>query len=591
MGTWLKKFQPKTIKQKLFLIYIGILFVPILLVGYYLSVEIRANQIRTKTEEIEQDTIRTANELTGTLESIIRVSDWVYQDERLAELVRTTFENPYEVFEAYQNYQQFADYLKYYQEIQHIRLYVDNPSLMSSVGLYPVTDEVSESVWYQDAIEKRGHIVWRYIEDSVTGIRYLNLTRSLFQNGQLTGVLNIAVSNDKIEEILRNSGNTFFLTLDDELVFSHPHVENIQSEYEQYRLLLNNQEIDENIKGTTKNITFTIQQLTIPKSLYSDFKAVGTVPTSSIVAEANRVLIIAYLAIGFVFMITLLMLAAFIRTFNNRVIQLQDSMTKVAHGDFDIPKEISGEDEITEVYEQLYVTMKSLQLLLLERYQYEIDQKNWELDRKEAEFKLLSSQINPHFLYNTLEMIRMKALRNHDKEVADIVKILSKLMRKALERQREELPLSEDLAFIEMYLQIQKLRFGDRINYVIHQNTATDYFILPLLIQPVVENAFVHGLEKIAGCGNLEIEVNEIADFLEIIIRDNGVGIHPEKLKELQKVLKGDTESHRIGINNVQQRIKHFYGNEYGLTIDSMEGEGTIVQMRIPQRIITKGAS
>ena len=90
----LKWFRPKTIKHKLFLIYVGLLVVPVFLVGYYISTEIRAKQIQTKTEEIEQDTIRTATELTGTLEAIIRVSDWIYQDERLAEIVRADDSSP-----------------------------------------------------------------------------------------------------------------------------------------------------------------------------------------------------------------------------------------------------------------------------------------------------------------------------------------------------------------------------------------------------------------------------------------------------------------------------------------------------------------
>lgn len=580
----LKWLRPKTIKQKLFLIYVGLLVLPVFLVGYYISTEIRANQIQTKTEEIEQDTIRTATELTGTLEAIIRVSDWIYQDERLAEIIRTDYASPYAFFEAYQSYPQFNDYLKYYREISHIRVYVDNPSIMSSVGLYPLSQEVVDSQWYQEAIEKRGQIIWRYMKDPVTRDVHLNLVRALYDHEGFIGLLSIAVSNEKITEILQNSGNTFFLTLDDELIFSHPKLADIQSEYDQYRLLLKEQEADQNVKGTANDITFTIQQLAIPKVLNSEFKAVGTVPTSSIVAEANGVLIVGYIAVLFVFLFTLILLAAFIRSFNNRVLQLQESMTKVAHGDFDIPSEIPGEDEITEVYEQLYVTMESLQLLLAERYQYELNQKNWEIDRKDAEFKLLSSQINPHFLYNTLEMIRMKAFKNQDREVADIVKILSKLMRKALERPQDQLPLSEDLTFIDMYLQIQKLRFGERINYDIKQETTQDYAILPLLIQPIVENAFVHGLERISGRAELTVLVKEVGEDLHIIVSDNGVGIPSDKLKQLQAILEGYQESSRVGINNVQQRIKSFYGEDYGMTIESTEGKGTIVKVVIPQR-------
>ncbi|MDE1549100.1 sensor histidine kinase [Jeotgalibaca caeni] len=597
MKRWWERVQPKTIQRQLFLIYIGILFVPIALVGYYMIVEIRADQIQVKTEEIEQNTTRTAQELASTLESVIRVSDWIYQDERLATLVTRMYLNHYEVFEAYQNYQQFSDYLQYYKEIQHIRFYVDNPTLTNSVGIVPLTPEIRAENWYNEVISHQGQIVWRYLEDSITREWYLNLTRSVYQDGNLIGVLHVAVSNDVIRDMMAQTGNTLFLTLDDNLIFSHPDLNQIQGEYEQYRKLLdqtdeslhNQAGVESGVKGTEGNITFTVQLLDVPKSIHSEFKAVGTVPTATIVAQANQVFINAALVVLLVFFLSLILLIIFIRHFNQRVLQLKNSMTKVALGNFDISPTISGNDEITDVYDHLYLTMESLQKLLTERYQHELEQKNWEIQIKEAEFKLLSSQINPHFLYNTLEMIRMKALRNRDKEVADIVKILSKLMRKALERNNEELWLSEDLAFIEMYLQIQQLRFGERVQYRIDNWTQDDYTILPLLVQPLVENAFVHGLERIAGEARLAVQVEKAGTDLKIIIRDNGVGIPAERLAKLQKILDGHEETNGIGISNVHQRVKYFYGPEYGLQIESIEGEGTKVILNIPQRKRKRG--
>src|SRR5699024_572640 len=131
---------------------------------------------------------------------------------------------------------------------------------------------------------------------------------------------------------------------------------------------------------------------------------------------------------------------------------LKNSMSKVASGDFDIPPEISGKDEISEVYHHLYTTMNSLQTLIAENYDHLIQEKNMGIQQRETQFKALSSEINPHFLYNTLVMIRMKELKNKDKEVTDIVKILSNLMRKALENNTKEAPLSEELSFTEMYV-------------------------------------------------------------------------------------------------------------------------------------------
>ena len=591
-------FQMNTIKKRLYLIYVGLLFIPIILVGYYISVEIRSNQIDTKIEEIEQNTIRTTNDLIRTFELIIRVSDWIYQDERLAQIVGTQFQNVYDVVQTYENYSQFSDYIKYYPEIDYLRFYTDNPTLLSSVGFHPVTPAITSTAWYQDTIEKRGQIVWRMIEDPITREKNLNLTRSVFRNNQFIGVVTIAVSTDEINQMLANSGNSTFLTLDNNLIFNYTSPESPEEVSDYYRLLaLEGDRIDlnhanseeESIQGTGNQLTFTVQPVPLNKSLISHFEIVGTVPTISITREANRVLVTGYLIIGFVFLISLLILTRFIQHFNRRVLLLKESMTKVSHGDFDIPNNLTGNDEITDIYQELRTTMGSLQTLLEEGYQYEIDQKNWQLVKKDAEFKLLASQINPHFLYNTLEMIRMKALKNKDPEVAETVKILSKLMRKALERDREEMTLNEDLAFIEMYLQIQKLRLGERLTYRIHILTTKEYMILPLLIQPIIENAFIHGVEKVSGPVRVSLEVLVLDRDIAIVIRDNGRGISAEKLADLHALLKNEKEAKRIGISNVQQRIQHYYGVNYGLTISSEEGKGTEVTILLPQKVNEKG--
>lgn len=591
-------FQMNTIKKRLYLIYVGLLFIPIILVGYYISVEIRSNQIDTKIEEIEQNTIRTTNDLIRTFELIIRVSDWIYQDERLAQIVGTQFQNIYDVVQTYETYSQFSDYIKYYPEIDYLRFYTDNPTLLSSVGFHPVTPAITSTAWYQDTIEKRGQIVWRMIEDPITREKNLNLTRSVFRNNQFIGVVTIAVSTDEINQMLANSGNSTFLTLDNNLIFNYTSPESPEEVSDYYRLLaLEGDRIDlnhanseeESIQGTGNQLTFTVQPVPLNKSLISHFEIVGTVPTISITREANRVLVTGYLIIGFVFLISLLILTRFIQHFNRRVLLLKESMTKVSHGDFDIPNNLTGNDEITDIYQELRTTMGSLQTLLEEGYQYEIDQKNWQLVKKDAEFKLLASQINPHFLYNTLEMIRMKALKNKDPEVAETVKILSKLMRKALERDREEMTLNEDLAFIEMYLQIQKLRLGERLTYRIHILTTKEYMILPLLIQPIIENAFIHGVEKVSGPVRVSLEVLVLDRDIAIVIRDNGRGISAEKLADLHALLKNEKEAKRIGISNVQQRIQHYYGVNYGLTISSEEGKGTEVTILLPQKVNEKG--
>lgn len=573
--------------------YVIVLLIPIILVGYYLSIELRENLIETKTKEIEQNTEKIESDLFQAMSNVILISDWLYQDPELRSILETEYTSDYEIFRDYQNYEMFSDYLKYYDELANIRFFVENDTLRSSLGLFPTTNDIKQEEWYQRAVEKKGQFTWEFMKDPVTQQSLLYLTRSVYDGTQFLGVLTVAMSNQKISTILSSSTSPVFITLDDETpIFSYPRSENIMVSYGPYEDIVKLKKVSDENSITAQEevnngpVNLNIRKIEIPKILNSQMKVIGLVPTNTIVAEANQVLGNAYLVVAIVFAITLLLLYTFIWRFNRRILRLQDAMTKVAHGNFSIPSTIEGTDEITDVYEQLYLTMESLQQLIENNYSHQLSKQNWEIQKKESEFKLLASQINPHFLYNTLEMIRMKALRNSDREVAEIVKILSKLMRKALERNHDEQSLTDELKFIEMYLQIQKLRFGERISYTITKDFEEDYLILPMVLQPLVENSFVHGIEPKVEKGHIHIAASKVEDELILLIQDNGIGITEEKLKNLQEMLIEAKDSDRIGLSNVNLRLKQYYGPEYGVRIDSKENEGTAITITLPLKEI-----
>lgn len=599
MKKWLQEKTNRiySVKNKLLAIFLIILLIPTILTGLYLTTEIRQNLIHTKTMEIEKNNERIERDIINSLAPIIRVSDWIYQDSELVDLVTHHYQSTYEVYEAYKNYEDFDDYLRYYPEIQHIRFYVNNHTLMDSTGIYYAKPGIVSTSWYQEAVKSKGLINWIQLVDPVTGKEQFTLIRSVYDNYQLVGVLLIAVSDKVFDDALADSNNHIFITVGDQNpVFSYPKFDDIDKEYKQFKPLIDELLITEQENLTPSNneininsdegVTLNIRNIKIPKRSQDNVSIVSVIPTNVIVSEVNKDLMRSFLMILFLFFICFILLVLFIRSFNRRVDALKNSMSKVASGDFDIPPEISGKDEISEVYDHLYTTMNSLQTLIAENYDHLIQEKNMEIQQRETQFKALSSQINPHFLYNTLEMIRMKALKNKDKEVADIVKILSKLMRKALENNTKEAPLSEELSFTEMYLEIQQLRFGEeKIFYQIDQNTLNDYLVLPLIIQPIVENSFIHGIEPKEGRGEISIVVNEDEENLHIEIKDNGIGIKNETLNHLKNILNKEEDSDRIGLNNVNQRIKYMYGKKFGLSIDSIEGIGTVVKILLPKRL------
>ena len=203
--------------------------------------------------------------------------------------------------------------------------------------------------------------------------------------------------------------------------------------------------------------------------------------------------------------------------------------------------------------------------------------------RKASEIKFLQAQINPHFLFNVLTTIRIRAKLGGDEGVYQMLLALGELIAAGISNDRTPLiPLEEEMHYIKRYLYLQKIRFEDRLSYDI--DIAEPQFLrcaVPkLCVESIVENAVIHGLENKIGCGNIRICVHGAEEDLEISIWDNGVGFDVEQI--------GQSGAHSgIGLANVERRLKLIFGEQYGLCVHSEIGEGTCVRMRIPRREMT----
>ncbi|WP_339319580.1 sensor histidine kinase [Paenibacillus sp. FSL R10-2734] len=214
-----------------------------------------------------------------------------------------------------------------------------------------------------------------------------------------------------------------------------------------------------------------------------------------------------------------------------------------------------------------------------------------ELMKKEAEIKMLQAQIKPHFLYNTLETMRMMALMKNDQELAEVAFTLGNLLRYSLTKDKDESTLFDEMENVRNYIAIHKVRMGERLHFEleIHGN-ALDLTCPRFILQPIVENSILHGLGKIRGKGVINLTINEMPDFVIIRISDNGAGISQEKLSQIRSILDGVnsqeeiSSSGGIGLLNVNERIKAFYGGSSGITIESEGGKKTIFIMRLDKR-------
>jgi len=215
-----------------------------------------------------------------------------------------------------------------------------------------------------------------------------------------------------------------------------------------------------------------------------------------------------------------------------------------------------------------------------------------ELRNREAAYKVLQAQVKPHFLYNTLESIRMLAIANNDQPVAEISFAFGQLMRYSLSSNQENTTLAKELTIVENYLKIHKVRFRDRLHYELDIQADTEVVLCPrFILQPLVENCIVHGLSKVRRAVTVCIGVKESRDALLITISDNGAGIAAERLAAIREQLCKpgapsilETESGGLGLVNVNERVRSYYKGESHLAIDSVAGEGTVLTLHLDIR-------
>lgn len=272
----------------------------------------------------------------------------------------------------------------------------------------------------------------------------------------------------------------------------------------------------------------------------------------------------------------------FTRSFSKRVTCLVNKIKLVEAGNFTVTEEISGSDEIAILDKQFNSMLKRLKDLIQKNY---IQQ----LEKKEAELRNLQLQINPHFLYNTLETISSMAAIKHEFNICDLCEKLGAIFRYSLGRNYGEyVSIDQELKHTQNYIFIQKARFGNKfkVKYDVEEELM-HHQILRFILQPIVENAIIHGLSMCAGTGNLEVSIKKENDSILIRIQDDGVGMTSERLTSLIDYIDNfkttlSNGSKSIGVKNVNERIKLSCGSDYGITIQSELNQGSCFIITLP---------
>lgn len=286
-----------------------------------------------------------------------------------------------------------------------------------------------------------------------------------------------------------------------------------------------------------------------------------------------------------IIMIIIILLSVYFAFYLVRPIQeLKNATEEFSQGNYDIKLTAYSNDEVGKLCGSFNAMVLKIKTLLEDVYVYQ-------LQNKQAQLEALQNQINPHFLHNTLETIRMKALINSDKEVANMIKILAKLFRITLDRTQNVVTLKDELEHVETYVSIQNMRFNNRFNLQINiPPELKNCSIIKLSLQPIVENCIVHGFSNTYE--NETIAINASYDDTDIIISisDNGKGFDADNLERMLKkldkreiMLSSKEEHNSIGIVNISERITLEYGPDYYLTISPNIPHGTTVILKIPK--------
>ena len=203
-------------------------------------------------------------------------------------------------------------------------------------------------------------------------------------------------------------------------------------------------------------------------------------------------------------------------------------------------------------------------------------------DRRKTELKALQAQINPHFLYNTLDAIAWLCEEGRNKDAEDMVTSLAKLFRISISKGHELITIEKEIQHAQSYLRIETFRYKNQFTYTFDvDENCLGYLCNKITLQPIIENAIYHGLNRMVDEGEITIRIREDGDDIILSVEDNGIGMTEEQCQEILRKEPGDRTG--IGIKNVNDRIKIYFGEEYGLTITSELDEGTCVDIRMPK--------
>ncbi|MBX4260975.1 histidine kinase [Clostridium estertheticum] len=581
------------LNSKFLIIYVFCVLVPILTVNLIFWNRISNDIKERETENYNISINRAKTDIFAILEGSVYVSNSVSSDKDLYVTMEKSFNGAREYYEAY--YDLLRDRinrcLPVYNNILQVIMYTSNDTIVSGGSYYSINQQTRNALWYKD-VRRSGDKVTLYAyrdrtdDGSGNYVQYLSVLRRLndFEGSgdKYEHVLKIDIDMNRLYNIFDREKDYLDLFLVDpkgRIVCSsgHKYEGDLSKGYTKFS----------DIYGSEKTINFLNSQLGTAGYL-NGWNIIGIPNRNHILNESHRSNISIACITAFVILMSTFLILIIVRSYNYRLKKLSKHMVGVKNQNFELIQIPEGKDEIGELILSFNIMTSKINTLVNDVYKLQIKEKDLEIQRVHAELKFLQSQVDPHFLFNTLNAVMAICVKNKYTDLIDVIKYLSKIFRRLISWKEDLVTVREEISFTEMYLKIEKFRFLEKFDYKIElDEKALDFKIPKMSIQTLIENACKHGIQSIVGVGIVKIKVSQSSEFLFIDIEDNGSGIEDDKLQEIIESLSSEDDfCENVGIRNVYKRLHLYYGDEVEFNIKSEMNKGTMVHYGINKNAI-----
>ena len=575
---WERWLNTKKMRTKVLGLFVFCVLLPLLLTDGIVMYSL----IKSDNAEREYDDKNMVNSIRYLMSDIVSYSEnismGIYMNRQVNRFLIKEYEDAYDFYLAYYDLLEdsFFESLTGFENTK-ITLYADNDTLVEG-GHVLKTRDIADEQWYQELMMSESPIKFFWTYEKTSG-------QDLHPKRKIYYLMRLDYSDKQCDKIVKI-----------ELDYSTIVRKLVNLSYDNTVYICQNGRIIMSNDGTHNNLLEDY-------SMFNDYRNVSYRESFKFYGEEYQIIImkdenpfISYFEKNGLYLIILLFaniilplvfIMSFNRTIVGRIAKLENAFSGIGKDELTKIEYVEGTDEIGQLMENYNVMADRINELIQTVYKGKLTEQESNIARKNAELQALHSQINPHFLFNALESIRMHSILRKEDETAEMVEKLALMERQMVDWGKDQIEIAREMKFVDAYLGLQKYRFGDRLMYDLQVDKECERLMIPkLTIVTFVENACVHGIESKSTQGWIFVRIYKDFDSYVIEVEDTGGGIGEEELGRLRKQIENlsieDLKNKKhIGVLNAILRVKMIYDNKVRITIDSEEGVGTLVQLRI----------